>query len=139
MSHGIHKWKVKLTGTSQTFVKEIGITSNLKEILRINKSEEELEEIGRFREIRPYTAACVYYDGNEGDILCNWNWVTRVKNVGLWYKGETVEVIVNFETNFITFKKDGKELGKLELEGDKTYYGGIATPGDWNQSFLVVE
>ncbi len=65
--------------------------------------------------------------------------VTKVKNVGLWYKGETVEVIVDFETNFITFKKDGKELGKLELDGDKTYYGGIATPGDWKQSFLVVE
>ncbi len=71
MSQGIHKWKVKLTGTSQTFVKEIGITSNLKDILRINKSEEVLEEIGRFREIRREVATCFYYDGNQGDIVSN--------------------------------------------------------------------
>ncbi len=71
MSQGIHKWKVKLTGTSQTFVKEIGITSNLKDILRINKSEEVLEVIRRFGAIRREVGTCFYYDGNEGDIVSN--------------------------------------------------------------------
>ncbi len=71
MSQGVHKWKVKLAGTSQTFVKEIGITSNLKDILRINKSEEVLEEIGRFGAIRREVGTCFYYDGNEGDIVSN--------------------------------------------------------------------
>ncbi len=72
-----------------------------------------------------------YYYGINANLSkgLNGKYGPILQNVTSWQMGETASVTLDMENHEITWFKDKKKLGTLEIEKDKTYYPAISLVG----------
>ncbi len=59
-------------------------------------------------------------------------------HVGEWMEGSIVKVELNCEKNTISFWKDGKHLGTVDIEENRTWYPAMAMRCDQNSDFKLM-
>ncbi len=72
-----------------------------------------------------------YYYGSNANLSkgLNGKYDPLYHGVKSWKIGETVKVTLDMEKHEITWFKDGKKMGTLDVEENKTYYAAICVNG----------